>query len=98
MLDLSFCTPYQLNSLLFFCETSKSFIFCLVLLFKLTPCDCQACGSLIHLCVFIIFIYFAAIKYLLTLFQFYKATAIYTPIHAKAGEGAGIHLQVGLGV
>lgn len=93
MLDLSFCTPYQLNSFLFFLLDLEIFH---LLSGPPLQTDCQARGSLIHLCVFIIFIYFAAIKYLLTLFQFYKATAIYTPIHAKAGEGAGIHLQVGL--
>lgn len=51
--------------------------------------------SSIYLFLLFLFI-FTAIKYLLTLFPFHKATAIYTPIHAKAGEDAGMHLQVGL--
>lgn len=38
------------------------------------------------------------LKYLLTLFQFHIATAIYTPIHAKAGEvDGGMRLGVAVG-
>lgn len=39
------------------------------------------------------------LKYLLTLFPFHKATTIYTPIHAEAGEvDGGERLVVGLKV